>query len=155
MSSFAYNNLRFLVVDDFGSFRSTINSMLTSLGVSQVIMASNGFEAIEICRDKKFDVILCDYDLGPGKNGQRVLEALRHHKMIDRETLFVLISADVSKKAVMAAYDCMPDDYLAKPINTQMLERRIGRLLAQREALRPAFKALDRDDPYRAMDILI
>lgn len=154
MSSFAYNNLRFLVVDDFGSFRSTINSMLTSLGVSQVAMASNGLEALEICRDKKFDVILCDYDLGPGKNGQRVLEALRHHKMIDRETLFVLVSADVSKKAVMAAYDCMPDDYLAKPINTQMLEKRIGRLLAQREAMRPAYKALDQDDPHRAMDIL-
>ena len=147
MSGFTNHNLRFLVVDDFSSFRSTVNSMLTSLGASQVLMASNGFEAIEMCRNKKFDVILCDYDLGPGKNGQRVLESLRHHKLIDRESLFVLISADVSKQAVMAAYDCTPDDYLAKPINTQMLERRIGRLLLQREALRPAFKALDDNDP--------
>lgn len=154
MSGFAYNNLRFLVVDDFSSFRSTVNGMLVSLGASQVVMASNGAEAVDICQDKKFDVILCDYDLGAGKNGQRVLEALRHHKMIDRETLFVLVSADVSKKAVMAAYDCMPDDYLAKPINAQMLERRIGRLLAQREAMRPAFKALDHNDSQRAMDIL-
>ncbi len=154
MGSFAYNNLRFLVVDDFGSFRSTMSDMLMSLGASQVLMAGDGNEAIETCRYKTFDVILCDYDLGDGQNGQRVLEALRHYKMIDRETLFVLVSADVSKRAVMAAYDCLPDDYLAKPINAQMLERRIGRLLVQREAMRPAFRALGRGDAQEAMAVL-
>lgn len=154
MSGFSQTNLRFLVVDDFSSFRSTVNSMLNSLGVTQVSMAADGAEALDICSHKQFDVILCDYDLGTGKNGQRVLEAMRHHKYIDRESLFVLISADVSKQAVMAAYDCTPDDYLAKPINALMLEKRIGRLLVQREAMRPAFKALDQEDPERAMAIL-
>jgi CheY-like chemotaxis protein len=154
MAGFRYSNLRFLVVDDFSSFRTTINGMLNSLGVANITTASNGAEAIEVCKGKKFDVILCDYDLGPGKNGQRVLEALRHQKLIDRESIFVLISADVSKQAVMAAYDCTPDDYLAKPINTQMLDKRIGRLLDQREAMRPAYQALDQNDHERAMAIL-
>ena len=154
MGGFAYGNLRFLVVDDFSSFRTTINGMLNSLGVASILTASNGLEALEICKSKKFDVILCDYDLGVGKNGQRVLEALRHQKLIDRESLFVLISADVSKQAVMAAYDCTPDDYLAKPINTQMLERRIGRLLEQREVMRPAYRCLDRGEPEQAMAVL-
>ncbi len=146
MAAFGYADLRFLVVDDFGSFRSTLNSMLTSLGVGQVAMAQNGAEALEVCRSRRFDVILCDYDLGPGKNGQRVLESLRHHALITRDTLFVMVSADASTQVVMAAYDCAPDDYLAKPINTQMLERRIGRLLDQRSALMPAFKAVDQQD---------
>ncbi|HEY7772454.1 MAG TPA: response regulator [Marinagarivorans sp.] len=154
MGGFAYSNLRFLVVDDFSSFRTTINGMLNSLGASTIVPASNGQEALDICRAKKFDVILCDYDLGQGRNGQRVLEALRHQKLIDRESLFVLISADVSKQAVMAAYDCTPDDYLAKPINTQMLEKRIGRLLEVREAMRPAYRALDQNDAERAIAIL-
>jgi CheY-like chemotaxis protein len=154
MTGFSHKKLTFLVVDDFNSFRSTVNSMLMSLGASQVSMAGNGAEALELCRRKKFDVILCDYDLGPGKNGQRVLESLRHHQLIDRESIFVLISADVSKQAVMAAYDCTPDDYLAKPINAHMLDRRIGRLLDQRDVLRPAYKALENSDPDLAMSIL-
>ncbi|MDZ7922572.1 MAG: response regulator [Marinagarivorans sp.] len=89
MTGFSHKKLTFLVVDDFNSFRSTVTSMLTSLGASQVAMAGNGAEALDVCRRKKFDVILCDYDLGPGKNGQRVLESLRHHQLIDRESLFV------------------------------------------------------------------
>ena len=154
MTGFSNKKLTFLVVDDFKSFRSTVNSMLASLGVAQVAMAGNGAEALDACRRKKFDVILCDYDLGPSINGQRVLESLRHHQLIDRESIFVLISADVSKQAVMAAYDCTPDDYLAKPINAQMLDRRIGRLLDQREVLRPAYKALENNDPNLSMAIL-
>lgn len=154
MGGFAYGNLRFLIVDDFSSFRSTVNGMLNSLGVAQVLTASNGNEAVEACRARRFDVILCDYDLGIGKNGQRVLEELRHQHLISRETLFVLVSADVSKQAVMAAYDCTPDDYLAKPINMMMLERRIGRLLDYRDIMKPAYKAIDAEDPERAMSIL-
>lgn len=154
MGGFAYGNLRFLIVDDFSSFRSTINGMLNSLGVAQVMTASNGVEAVEVCRSRRFDVILCDYDLGIGKNGQRVLEELRYQNLINRETLFVLVSADVSKQAVMAAYDCTPDDYLAKPINMMMLERRIGRLLDHRHVMKEAYQALDADDPEKAMAIL-
>lgn len=154
MGGFAYGNLRFLIVDDFSSFRSTINGMLNSLGVAQVVTASNGIEAVDACRARRFDVILCDYDLGAGKNGQRVLEELRYQSLIGRDTLFVLVSADVSKQAVMAAYDCTPDDYLAKPINMMMLERRIGRLLDYRSIMKEAYQALDADDPEKAMAIL-
>ncbi len=117
MSQVNFNNIRVLVADDFSSFRTTIGSMLNKLGVMQVENASTAKEAIELCRVKTFDVVLCDHELGAGRTGQHVLEELRHCQLLPLTSVFVLVSADVSRDVVMSAYDCQPDDYLAKPIN--------------------------------------
>lgn len=155
MSDLNYSKLRFLIADDFSNFRATVNAMLAKLGVYQVDMASNGADVLEKCQRKPYDVILCDYDLGPGKNGQQVLEELRFKGLISRRSLFILVSADAAKDVVMAAYDCEPDDYLMKPINARMLEQRVSRLLRQRHVLSGVYTALDADDRRRAMSILI
>lgn len=155
MSDINYSKLRFLIADDFSNFRATVNAMLAKLGVYQVDMASNGADVLDKCLRKSYDVILCDYDLGPGKNGQQVLEELRFKGLISRRSLFILVSADAAKDVVMAAYDCEPDDYLMKPINARMLEQRISRLLRQRHVLSGVYTALDADDRRRAMSILI
>ncbi len=155
MSDFNYSKLRFLVADDYGSFRTTVNTMLTKLGVGQVDMASNGAEVLEKCQRSRYDVILCDYDLGVGKNGQQVLEELRFRRLISRRSLFILVSADAAKDVVMAAYDCEPDDYLMKPISARMLERRVARLLWQRQVLADVYMALEVEDRRRAMALLL
>src|SRR4051812_3434754 len=102
--------------------------MLTKMGVLHVEMVANGEAMIAACEKRFFDVILSDYDLGAGRNGQRVLEELRHRKLISRRTLFVMVSANASKEVVLASYDCEPDDYLAKPITARILEQRLNRL---------------------------
>lgn len=155
MGDIQYSKLRFLIADDFSNFRFTVNAMLKNLGVGQVDMAVNGADALEKCRRNTYDVILCDYDLGPGKNGQQVLEELRFRKLILPKSLFILVSADAAKDVVMAAYDCEPDDYLMKPINAKMLEQRVTRLLFQRQVMSGVYHALEMEDHRRAMAILL
>lgn len=149
-----YSRLRVLIADDFSNFRATVNSMLRKLGVLFVDSASSGAGVLAACRHNHFDVILCDYDLGPGRNGQQVLEALRHHNLISRRAVFIVVSADAAKDVVMAAYDCEPDDYLMKPINARMLEQRMARLITQRRTLTPVYEALDNNDQARAIALL-
>ena len=151
MSLVNFNNIRVLVADDFSSFRTTIGSMLNKLGVMQVENASTAKEAIELCRVKTFDVVLCDHELGAGRTGQHVLEELRHCQLLPLTSVFVLVSADVSRDVVMSAYDCQPDDYLAKPINGQMLEKRLTRLLNQRAPLKPALESIEAGDQRSAI----
>lgn len=155
MSRINYNKLSVLVADDFSSFRNTVNGMLLNLGVTNIAMASNGEEVIEKCANMHFDVILCDYDLGPGRNGQHVLEELRFRRSITRRNIFIIVSAEASRNIVMSAYDCEPDDYLMKPITALMLQQRMTRLLVQREVLRSSYDALDRGDTSTAMDALV
>lgn len=150
-----YSRLRFLVADDFGNFRSTISAMLGKLGIHQVDTATNSAEILDKCQRRTYDVILCDYDLGSGRNGQQVLEELRFKSLIARRSLFILVSADATKDVVMAAYDCEPDDYLMKPINARMLEQRVIRLLSQRHAMSGVYDALDAEDLRRATAYLL
>lgn len=138
--------LHVLVVDDFSSFRSTMMSMLSKLGVKHIEEASKASEALRWCKDRKFDLILCDYNLGPGKSGQHILEELRFRNLIPHQTLFVMVTAEASKDMVLSAYDCEPDDYLMKPLNLQVLEQRITRLIQIRDSLLNARRLLDADD---------
>jgi len=150
-----YHRLKVLVADDFSSFRNTVNGMLTGLGVATIDMASSAQETINYCQSHFYDVVLCDYNLGPGRTGQHVLEELRYRDIIGRETLFIVVSAEASRNIVMSAFDCEPDDYLMKPITGKMLETRMERLLKQREILLPVHKALKAGDTGSAVDVLI
>ena len=155
MSKVDYHKLHFLVADDFSSFRSTVNRMLIDMGASHVDMASNSQETIERCQHRRYDVVLCDYNLGAGRNGQHVLEELRYREYLGLKSIFVLVSAESSRNIVMSAYDCAPDDYLMKPITTKMLHTRLDRLLQTRLAMRPVYSALERGEQGEAMDILV
>lgn len=154
MASVDYRDLSVLIADDFSNFRSTITVMLARLGIKRVDTACDGAGVIEACQKHQYDVILCDYDLGPGQNGQQVLEELRFRKLVSEGLLFVIISANAAKDVVMAAYDCEPSDYLMKPITARMLEQRLSRLLGIRNLLMPAYSALQHQELDSAVDAL-
>lgn len=143
MAYAGYKKLHALIVDDFDSFRMTVSKMLQEMGVNSIDTASNGAEALRLCKAKMYDLILCDHNLGKGKTGQQVLEDLRYHKILDPTAVFILISAESSRSMVMAAYDSEPDEYLAKPITTRSLQRRLDRLMARRDKLTPVYRAIN------------
>lgn len=146
MSPGGFEHKRVLVVDDFDNFRTMVTRMLQEFGAHSVDTAVNGKEAVAKCRSAYYDLVLCDYNLGPGKSGQQVLEQLRYEKLLKHSSLFVLISAESSKSIVMAAYDYEPDAYLTKPITANTLQQRLSRLFHQRFEMRKVYKALDEDD---------
>lgn len=141
-----FSKLSALVVDDFSSFRSTIMGMLNKLGIKVIEEAARGQDAIRLCREKKFDLILCDYNLGSGRNGQQLLEEMRYRNWITRTTMFFMVTAEASKQMVLSAYDYEPDDYLMKPLNLRVLEQRISRQVIQRKALAEVYQLLEGDD---------
>lgn len=149
----SYPSLHALIVDDFDSFRSTLNKMLADLGFGRVDSASTGEEALRYCRTRAYDLILCDHNLGKGKSGQQVLEDIRVNKNLCSDSLFILISAENSKSIIMAAYDYEPDAYLTKPINSKTLEQRLTRLLAQRKALEAITQAKHNGDDALAIKL--
>ncbi len=143
MSSMDYSNLRVLIVDDFHNFRTALAKNIYNLGFRHIFSVCSGSEALGSCRKHHFDIILSDYNLGAGKNGQQLLEELRHEGLMRDSDIFMLISADTSRDVVMASYDCEPSDYLTKPITGKTLEQRIRRLLAKREEMLPVYNAMD------------
>ena len=141
-----YSKKRFLVVDDFSDFRSSVTGMLRQMAVQNVDTAANGDEALAQCRRNAYDIILHDYNLGAGKNGQQVLEELHHAKLISPHCIFVMVTAESSQAMVMAALECEPDAYLTKPFNRASLQQRLDKLVERKNALKPILDALEKND---------
>ncbi|KAA0694217.1 response regulator [Halopseudomonas laoshanensis] len=141
-----YSKKRFLVVDDFSEFRTSVIGMLRLMAVKQADSAPRGEDAIAMCRNTQYDVILHDYNLGAGKNGQQVLEELHHLKLISPHCIFVMCTAESSQAMVMSALECEPDAYLTKPFNRASLQQRLDKLVERKTALKPILDALAKQD---------
>ncbi|RMF16933.1 MAG: response regulator [Gammaproteobacteria bacterium] len=147
----AYQRKKFLIVDDFDSFVFSLKQMLRRLGAEHIESAPNGERALDMALQRHYDVVLCDYNLGDGKNGQQVLEELRHRGLVRHQDIFIMISAESARDWVFAAIENAPDEYLTKPITQSILQNRLDRILAQKETLRPMYAAMDAGDYSKAL----
>jgi tetratricopeptide (TPR) repeat protein len=124
-----------LVIDDFQGMRTMLRNIIRDMGVSQVETASNGREAIQQLRHGGYDIVICDFNLGPGPNGQQVLEEARYDRLIGVSTIWVMVTAEKTSDMVMGAAEVKPDDYVLKPINQGMLETRLTKLITRKNSL--------------------
>jgi FimV-like protein len=146
-----YQRKSALVIDDYPDMRGSIRRMLVNFGINEVHTASSGSEAITECENNHFDIILCDYNLGDGKNGQQVLEELRYRRLLKRTTAYMMITAETTKSMVFGALEYQPDDYLTKPFTQTVLQRRLDRLVLEKEELHEINRAIDEQDYDRAI----
>lgn len=146
-----YSRLQVLIVDDFNSFRMTLSKIMHEMGFHNVDSVGTGEEALNYCRKNHYDLILSDYNLGQGKNGQQFLEELRINKLLKPQDIFILLSAETSRNVVMSAYDCEPDAYLTKPITTKVIEQRLKRLMNKRSEMIEVYDALAKKNQQEAI----
>lgn len=129
-------SLQVLIADDFEHSRQTVKKMLVSLGMEKIDITSTGKGVMDACKAKQYDLILCDYNLGAGKNGQQVLEEVRATSLLKSTSVFIIISAETSRDIVMSIMESNPDGYLTKPFTPEILQQRLENLLQQRDELK-------------------
>ncbi|MDP4029759.1 MAG: tetratricopeptide repeat protein [Gallionella sp.] len=144
-SLFAGKN--FLIIDDFQGMRSLLREMLKSFGTREIDTVTNGKEAIAFLEKNKYDVVLCDYNLGSGKNGQHILEEAKYRELVGLATAWIIITAEKTADLVFGAAEYMPDDYIIKPVNEATMRSRLEKVLAKKEMLIDIEKA-SRDKDY-------
>ena len=129
---------RFLIIDDFGSYRTSLVTMLTEAEVSttQIDTAANGDDALNLLRENKYDIILCDFYMGEGKDGQQVLEESRSLGILGYATVFIMITAETARAMVLSVVENRPDDYLTKPFNILELSARVKAILRRNSRAR-------------------
>ncbi len=77
-----------LVVDDIKSIRQTLSGMLGDEGYN-VVLAENGYQAIEAANQTPFDFIFMDIKM-PGING---VQTFREIKKINPEAVVIMMTA--------------------------------------------------------------
>jgi tetratricopeptide (TPR) repeat protein len=140
----------YLVVDDFIGIRQLLRESLRNLGAKNIDQASSGGEAIALLSRIRYDVVLCDYDLGEGKNGQQLLEEARVRNLLMPSSVWMMVSAEKSVESVMGAAEHQPDAYLIKPITEGVLLTRLNRVWHKKQVFRPIDQAFAEKDYLRA-----
>lgn len=140
-----------LVVDDFQGMRTMFRDMLKAMRVPKIDTASNGKEAINLLRLNKYDVVICDYNLGAGQNGQQLLEEARLSGYIGLSTIWMIVTAEKTGEMVLGAAEVKPDDYLLKPINQALLEGRLEKLISKKKSLGGIEAAIEARDYMAAI----
>jgi tetratricopeptide (TPR) repeat protein len=140
----------YLIVDDFVGVRQLLRESLRNLGAKNIDQAASGGEAMALIAKIRYDVILCDYNLGEGKNGQQVLEESRVRGLLQPSSVWLMVSAEKSVESVMGAAEHQPDAYLIKPITEGVLLTRLNRVWHKKQVFREIDQAFMEKDYLRA-----
>ncbi|HEC17258.1 MAG TPA: response regulator [Sedimenticola sp.] len=144
---------RILIVDDFADMRMAIRRMLRELGEENVDFAGNGKDAITKMQRTVFDIVLCDYNLGDGKDGHQILEEAHHMGFITPSCIFILITAETSVPNVLGAIECQPDDYIAKPFTKELLHLRLRKAMERKGSLIEIYQAVRKENYKDAISL--
>lgn len=127
MSSDKYKDFAVLLIEDDEQSRAFLIRALKLLGFARIIEAENGNEGLKKLYLNKVNLIICDWRM-PGMNG------LEFYKQAEKENLikdisFLMVSAENEKEKVIVALKAGIKEYLVKPIDVDLLEQKIEKLL--------------------------
>ena len=125
-------DVNILVVDDDSETLELLQEILGGEGY-RVVTCLSGEEALEIGKQRQFDVIISDMRLGPNLNG---LDVLRSYKTIQPESEVILITAFGSMETAIEAVKAGAFDYLSKPFKIDEVLLQVSRALGNRKLLR-------------------
>ena len=137
------DGLSALIIEPHSGMRANIHSMLTMCGITKIDHAGSANNAVKHLSLKHFDLVLCEYDLEGGQDGQQLLEDLRHHKLIALSSMFFMVTAEGNYSKVVSAAELAPTDYILKPFTADRLLERIARALDRRAALMPVYQFME------------
>lgn len=146
-----YSKKKCLVIDDFPEIRGNLKRTLRTFGAEVVDTAADGEEAIRLCAQTKYDIVICDYNLGTGKDGQQLLEEVRFLRVLLMTSLFVMLTGESSREMVLGALECQPDDYITKPYTEASLKMRLNRAIIRHETLLHIKTAISEGDYKKAL----
>lgn len=121
--------IKLLVVDDEVQIRAGIEKGIRwkDLGISDVVSAPNGVEALEIIKKENIDILITDVRM-PGMDGLELAEKAKDVK----ETIHIIILSGFSEfEYAKKAINIGVKDYLLKPIKVKELTQNVAGIVKQ------------------------
>jgi response regulator NasT len=124
--------IRIIVADDEPVTKMDLRELLVSAGYEVVAEASDGLDAVELCRQYRPDLILMDVKMP-------FLDGLSAARMIHEEGLagaIIMLTAYSERDFIDRAKSCGVGGYLVKPIDEKSLVPSIELAIARSQELR-------------------
>lgn len=146
-----FRSLTALIIEPQPGMRGNLHNMLTLCELKKIDHAVSSGTAIRQLQARSFDIILCEYDLGDGQDGQQFLEDVRHNKLISMSTIFFMVTAERAYEKVVSAAELAPSDYILKPFTADTLMDRIGKAVEKRAVFAGLYRLMERGDLNQAI----
>jgi two-component system chemotaxis response regulator CheY len=114
-------SLKVLVVDDSGVMRKIIIRSLNALGVTDIVEAGDGGDALEKFKAQPCDMVLTDWNM-PVKTGIELAQDIR---ALGSQVPIVMITTEAEKSHVLQAIQAGVNDYLTKPFENDVLREKL------------------------------
>lgn len=147
--------IRALLVEPHAGMRVSLHNMLNLCGINKIEHALTAGTAVRNIQSKVYDLVLCEYDLGVGQDGQQLLEDVRHHKLTPLSTIFIMVTAERAYAKVVSAAELAPSDYLLKPFTADMLLERVLRAIEKRKAFIEVYNLMEQGFVREALEACI
>ncbi|MBF9239998.1 response regulator [Hymenobacter sp. BT683] len=125
-----FQDVRILVVEDIDLNQLLITTLLEDFGFA-LDVAGNGQIALEMLRTTRYDVVLMDLQM-PVMNGFEATAYIRNELRSD--VPIIALTADVTLVDVAKCQALGMNDYLSKPVDDQLLYRKISAFLKRADA---------------------
>ena len=122
-----------LVIEDDPIQRLAVVGILQRVG-HRVLWAIDGEQGLEMARQSRPDLIVCDVVM-PGMNGYQLVTSLRQEAGL-AEVPVIMLTTMTERAQVRVGMTSGADDYLAKPLNAAELRDAVSALLNKRKSRR-------------------
>ncbi len=133
-----------LLVDDNEVNRQVAGSILTKAGCV-VVLAQNGFEALEMVQQQTFDLIFMDIQM-PEMDGITTTAKIRE-LALEKMPVIIAMTAYSMEEDRAKILDAGLDDYLSKPIKANMLIRKVQKYTVGISAELPETEIIEETTP--------
>jgi two-component system, response regulator PdtaR len=115
---------RALVIDPAPAAVRLLSDLLRNLGATQVYTAATTAEAMRMAASTDPQLILVEH-AGPELDGCAFVSALRRSRLGCRKAAVIMITAEATPSAIIAARDAGVHEFLRKPYTVKELLRRL------------------------------
>ena len=144
-------NTKLLIAEDQVLAKSHMHYALEQLGFKNMDYVDRPSLALAAMQQHDYDAIICSYSLRSEQGGYFLLEQLTHDNSLPLTSAFIFTSADTSADVVHAIIELQPDEFIAKPFSVKELDKRLGRVLSRKKALKNVYRCMDSGDNERAL----
>ena len=144
-SNIDWHHVNVLIIDDQRSSGQLIKTILHSINITNIDIATNSVSALQLCQTTAYDLILIDFHLDPHVSGSELLTVMRKNNHISSHCGIIFISGDRTPEVIVTSMSMDADSFLSKPLNIGMLKQRIMTVYQACLLRKPIYTAIDND----------
>lgn len=119
--------MKALIVDDSAVMRKVLIGALSRAGITDVVQAGDGREAVEAVQSEDFGLVLMDWNM-PNMLGIDAVKAIR---ALGKKTPIIMVTTEAEKSRVLDALKAGANNYVIKPFEPATIVGKIQEVLSK------------------------